>query len=231
MEKRVRKVSATSSVEPETRAKPRAPRRPQGQGSQGECGPDDPGRHDSGSAPAAMRQPGAREEAPSARGSEKATHLQATLPRTRDPARTTLLRARDPAGTRDPAPWCGARRALSVPGLRHAVRERAGRTPPPVGAHDPVGVRVGRNGHGRRGEQSLSVPAVASKCLYIPLYPGKSRIKSLHFVFRIRPRAGCYFGAIRSAPSKRITEPFRNRFSAMCTASAAYSSAPPRRFG
>ena len=43
--------------------------------------------------------------------------------------------------------------------------------------------------------------------------------------------AARYFGAMRSAPSKRITEPLMKVFSTMCAASAAYSSAPPRRFG
>ena len=40
-----------------------------------------------------------------------------------------------------------------------------------------------------------------------------------------------HFGGMRSAPSRRIVSPFRNAFSMMCRASAAYSNGSPKRFG
>src|SRR5690348_5408401 len=40
-----------------------------------------------------------------------------------------------------------------------------------------------------------------------------------------------YFGAIRSAPSRRITSPLIMAFSTMCSTSAAYSSGLPKRVG
>ena len=40
-----------------------------------------------------------------------------------------------------------------------------------------------------------------------------------------------YFGAMRSAPSSRITSPFSITFSTMCRTSAAYSAGRPSRGG
>src|SRR5439155_3021311 len=51
-----------------------------------------------------------------------------------------------------------------------------------------------------------------------------------HVGYRGRTNRG-HFGGIRSAPSRRIVSPFRNAFSMMWRASAAYSDGSPRRFG
>ena len=62
-------------------------------------------------------------------------------------------------------------------------RERERGAHPPVGAHDPAGVLDGRNGHGRREEQTPFVPAGAVICRYIPVNPAWNYLQFMRYPY------------------------------------------------